>query len=107
MDFLTFKTFLSIDALIVFYYAGAVVLPLLVWSFSAWVLQKYKIVDFVNQHKRRLTGKPFNRSRRIKMILLFIWLFVFMELCWRMLFEFMIAYMQMHDALLHLKAQGL
>ncbi|MCP4933597.1 MAG: DUF4282 domain-containing protein [bacterium] len=34
------------------------------------------------------------------MILLFIWLFIFMELCWRLLFEFMIAYMQMRDALL-------
>ncbi len=103
MDFLTFKTFLSINTLIVFYYIGAIVLPVLVWSLSAWILQKYKIIDFVNQHKKRLTGKPFSKSRRVKVILLSIWLFLFMELCWRMLFEFLIAYMQMRDALLSIK----
>ncbi len=100
MDFLTFKTFLSIEVLIIFYYLGAVVLPVFVWSLSSWVMQKYKIADFVNQHKKRLTDQPFYKSRRTKMILLFVWLFLFLELCWRMLFEFLIAYMQMRDALL-------
>ena len=103
MDFLTFKAFISTEVLIVFYYIGAVVLPFLIWSLSKWVIQKYKIVDFVNRHKKRLTGQPFGKTRRTKMILLFIWLFIFMELCWRLLFEFMIAYMQMRDALLLMK----
>ena len=100
MDFLTFKTFLSIEVLIIFYYLGALVLPVFVWSLSSWIIQKYKIIHIVNQHKKRLTGQPFNKSRRTKMILLFVSMFLFMELCWRMLFEFMIAYMQMRDALL-------
>ena len=41
-----------------------------------------------------------NKKQQIKLVTLFIFCFLFMELFWRMLFEFLIAYMQIRDALL-------
>ncbi len=100
MDFLTFKSFISIPVLIVFYYFGAVVFPFLMWLFSTWFIKKFKIVGEIRSAGRNKIWAALNTNQKIKLIVAFIMAFLFMELFWRMMFEYLIAYMQMRDALL-------
>jgi len=100
MDFLTFKTFISTEALIIFYYLGALILPICLWLIFIWLIQKYKLLNTSYINGKELLWSLITRKQQIKFIGLFIILFMFMELFWRMLFEFLIAYMQIRDALL-------
>lgn len=100
MDFLTFKKFVSIEVLIVFYYIGAVILPAVAWYLVAWLIRKYEIVNAAYEKSKETFFNASSRKQRIKLALFFIVAFLFMELFWRMLFEFLIAYMQIRDALL-------
>lgn len=100
MDFLTFKSFISTEVLIVFYYIGAVILPVSLWYFIIWLIRKYNFVDTAYIKGKEVLWLSLNGRQKIKLITLFALFFFFMELFWRMLFEFLIAYMQMRDALL-------
>ena len=100
MDFLTFKTFISTEALIVFYYLGALILPIGLWLLLTWLIRKYKLLNTTYKNGKKLLWKSLNRKQQTKFVAFFIISFLFMELFWRMLFEFLIAYMQMRDALL-------
>ena len=100
MDFLTFKTFISTEALIVFYYLGALILPIGLWLLLTWLIRKYRLLNTVYENGKELFWKLLSRKQQTKFVVFFIILFLFMELFWRMLFEFLIAYMQMRDALL-------
>jgi hypothetical protein len=101
MDFLTFKTFISTEALIIFYYLGALILPIGLWLLLTWLIRKYRLINTTYENGKALLWKSLNRKQQTKFVSIFIILFIFMELFWRMLFEFLIAYMQMRDALLH------
>ena len=100
MDFLTFKSFISIKALIIFYYIGALILPVGIWFLIDWIIQKYDFFDVVYKKGKELIWKSLDKKQQTKLVILFIFFFLFMELFWRMLFEFLIAYMQIRDALL-------
>ena len=100
MDFLTFKTFISTDALIVFYYLGAFILPVGLWVLLNWVVRKYKLICATYESGKEMLWKSLSRKQKIKFVTFFITLFLLMELFWRMLFEFLIAYMQIRDVLL-------
>jgi len=100
MDFLTFKTFISTEALIIFYYLGALILPIGLWLLLTWLIRKYRLLNTAYENGKELLWKSLNRKQQIKFIAFFVISFLFMELFWRMLFEFLIAYMQMRDALL-------
>ena len=100
MDFFVFKSFISIETLIVFYYIGAVALPIILSIYAKPLIKKYKIIS-----ELYLTGKDFlweslNKKQKVKLTGLFILFFIFTQLFWRMLFEFLIAFIQMRDALL-------
>ena len=100
MDFLTFKTFISTEALIIFYYLGALLLPIGLWQLLTWLIRKYNLINAAYENGKELLWKPLSRKQKTRFVSFFIILFLFMELFWRMLFEFLIAYMQMRDALL-------
>lgn len=100
MDFLTFKTFISTETLIIFYYLGAFILPIFSWLLLTWLIQKYKLLNFSYENGKELLWKSLSQKQKAKYIAFFIIAFLFMELFWRMLFEFLIAYMQIRDALL-------
>jgi hypothetical protein len=106
MEFLTFKRFISIEVLIVFYYLGAVILPVGVWFLVAWLIQKYNLVDAAYKKGKEIIWKSLNKKQKAKLVIFFISFFLFMEIFWRMLFEFLIAYMQMRDALLQSQIQA-
>ncbi len=98
-DFLTFKSFISIKALIIFYYLGAVILPVCTWYFVAWLVRKYELAGIMYEKGKKTFCNTLSQKTRIQIILVFIISFLFMELFWRMLFEFLIAYMQIRDVL--------
>jgi hypothetical protein len=100
MDFLTFKSFISTTALIVFYYIGAIILPVGIWFLATRLIKKYKFIDDLHKKGKEAIWGLLNKKQQAKLVALFISFFLFMELFWRMLFEFLIAYMQMRDALL-------
>lgn len=108
MEFLTFKSFLSHEALITLYYIGVVIMPGGVLYLVKRLIQKYNnsdlekvnnYVDIAYIKGEKSVWKLLNRKQKIKFIAFFVFLFLFLNLFWRMLFEFLIAYMQIHDSL--------
>jgi hypothetical protein len=83
-EFLTFRTFITQDILIIIYYFGVFFLPVLLW------LYRKKVALFLNAYRFN------NKSTTILIIII---LFLMMQLMWRMLFEAMIGYFDMHDYL--------
>jgi len=92
IDFLLFKTFITPSLLLVFYYIGALLIPLLSWFTVKWLQKNYlsKISEHIHLNSKKL----------FYFLLFFILSFLCMELFWRMMFEFFIAYFDMHQALM-------
>ena len=95
-DFLTFQTFITPTLLILMYYVGAVLIPLFSWYLARWIKTVYKTeIESYTTFKKRFIGYT-----------VFLFFFFCMEILWRVMFEFFIAYFDMHDALMKL-AYGL
>ena len=88
-DILSFKTFISPYMLYIFYYLGAVLVPLVMLKYS------YKIYAFLEIDINKIIPKKYN----FKVYSISILMFIFLEILWRMMFEFLIAYLQIRDAL--------
>ena len=104
-DILSFNHFVTQDVLIVFYYIGAVVMPLFMWFARGWIVRN---VDLAKRWDQTF-GKfytSFSIGGKAGIILGVIGLFLCMELCWRMIFEVMIGYFDMHDYLYEIYRQG-
>jgi len=88
LDFLALKTFISPIILIVFYNIGAILLPIV----SFYLARRFKNAYF----------SSFTLSLKYYLILIgiFVLSFLFMEVLWRMMFEILMAYFYMHDALM-------
>ena len=100
MDFLTFKSFISTEVLILFYYIGAIILPVVTWHLVTSLYKKYEFINTAYEKEKEAVWKRLNKKHKNMLIIFFITSFIFMELLWRMMFEFLIAYMQIRDALL-------
>ena len=98
MDFLTFRSFISIDILILSYYIGAIVIPIVMWLSKSYLQKKIALFDRVNQMFMSLFSQ-LNLKNRIISILLMFFMFISMEIVWRMCFEAMIGYFQMIESL--------
>ena len=99
MDFLTFKAFISPIMLILFYYLGAIVMPILVWFFSRWLMKKMVLPEEMYQQSKKVVWSNVRSKYKFLFLFLFTTIFLFIELLWRMIFEFLIAYMQIWEAL--------
>jgi len=105
IDFLNFKFFISPYVLIAFYYIGAIAVPVGSWFFASWIIRKYSIASDIYESGKE-TFKNITRTKdRMLLYALFILFFICMEIMWRMMFEFLIAYLQMRDALMALMSQ--
>jgi len=62
--------------------------------------EKYNSIEDLHNNKKAMLWNTLSNKQKVKLVLAFLVAFLFMELFWRMLFEFLIAYMQMCDALL-------
>lgn len=94
LDFITLKFFITPYILVIMYIMGAFIMPFFSWLIFMWL--KSKIISY------------FDINIDIKFLYKFIFYFcftvcfLFMEISWRIMFEFMIAYFDMHDALMKL-----
>ena len=100
-DFLTFQTFITPSLLILMYYIGAVFIPLISWYLARWIQKSY-FSEVSTSIKEEITTRTTAKQRFI-IYTAFILCFLCMEIFWRMMFEFFIAYFDMHDALMKLK----
>ena len=122
-SFFNFESFISIETLKVFYIFGVIALPVMSWFFLLWVINKYsalfrfykgvkrsiiisiivwvmsKIKFFKKYVDEKVTWGSLGATQKLKFILLFIMLVFFSELFYRLVFEYLIGFMQMHDAL--------
>jgi len=99
-DFLTFQTFITPTLLIVMYYIGAIIIPIVSWFLASWIQKSY-FSEISKNIKEEFQTKTTSKQRFI-MYTAFIICFLCMEIFWRMIFEFLIAYFDMHDALMKL-----
>ena len=106
IDFLNFKIFISPSVLIICYFIGAFIIPIASFFFLKWLQFKYQpvvdpILNAVSVTKDVLLKLQFIKLKhRILFISTLIFLFISLEIMWRMLFEFLIAYLQIRDALI-------
>jgi len=84
-EILTFERFVTQDILIFFYYTGVLALPLTLFAFRKYFEDRVSYLQ--------------KKENKLKTILLFFLFFLSMELALRMVFEFMIAYFDIHDYL--------
>jgi len=102
MDFLTFKSFITPSFLILFYFIGAMVIPLFSWILMVWIQKRY--FSKVSLQFKEIIRKETTFFQRFLFMTLLVLSFLAMEIFWRMMFEFMIAYFDMHDALMRLSS---
>ena len=94
-DFLVFQVHISPAVLLVAYYVGALLIPVLVYDMSRRFNQRLAREDW-RVPDRYKAGMLARRGRVIGYALVALLLG---ELAWRMMFEFLVAYFQMHEAL--------
>jgi hypothetical protein len=102
MDFLSFRVLMSPAVLLVIYYFGAVAVPLLV---VIYIKKSFKAIEkdispVHKSHLRRGIEVSGIGQYRGRIVFYAFVMFVMMEFFWRMMFEFFIAYYQMHNALI-------
>lgn len=97
VKFLTFRSLISPYALIGFYYLGAVLMPIVAWLFWRWLARRYDWVRPVRDEVAALSRKLLSPKQRLGLFLACLVCFALMELFWRMLFEFLIAYLHMAE----------
>lgn len=99
-DFLVFKFFISPYVLIIFYYIGAILIPFISYSIIYYIKKKYwlatETIDAVKSTVTQMTSNKF----RLGFVFVFILTLIFFEIIWRMMIEFLIAYLQIRDALI-------
>jgi hypothetical protein len=100
LDILTFRTFIAPYALPFFYYLGALGVPFAAWGLPQWLRRRYGRLDQAIQTGGDLALRYTRRRDRLLFLFLFLAAFLFMELMWRLLFEYLIAFLQMREALL-------
>jgi hypothetical protein len=97
-DFFAFRLFVSLDVLRVVYAVGAIGMPLMAWGMWLW-LGRFALWKWMRATTADVSRQVIPKRWRVAGILVFLLCFLCMELIWRMMFEFLIAYLQMHDAL--------
>ena len=96
--FLTFEQFITQDVLIFFYYVGAVVMPVVLYVFRGYLAAHIGLFQSINVILKRFYYS-FSSNEKVVFWMIFVTLFLCMELCWRMVFEAMIGYFDMHNDL--------
>lgn len=120
-DFLQFKLFIAQDVLNIFYIVCAIALPFICWFWLSWMVRKYAVIIrlyrstkrsniisfitwivrrinfFQNKIDQKLQWKSLTTTQKFKFIAVFIFIVFFAELFLRLMFEYLIAFMQMHE----------
>ncbi len=97
INFLTFRSLISPYALLGFYYLGAVIMPLAVWAIWFWLTHRFGWFSQARDEVGVLSDQMLTPKQRDWLLLACLLCFLMMELFWRMLFEFLIAYIHMAE----------
>ena len=100
IDFLRFKSFIALDILPICYIIGAVLAPFGSWLIVQWARKRYSLLDSAIKQSRSYLWNVLGWRNSMIVWILLIVIFTCMEIFWRILFEYLIGYMQMRDALL-------
>ena len=103
-DILVFNRFITQDVLIVFYYIGAMVMPVVLFMFRKELIGRVAFFKRINDRLNTFYA-TFTTRQKTVFWLVSVTLFLCMELCWRMVFEAMIGYFDMHDYLYQITSQ--
>ena len=82
------------------YYVGAILIPIVSWYLARWIQKSY--FQELSKSLKEVVDVKITGKQRFIIYAVFIFCFLFMEIFWRMMFEFFIAYFDMHDALMQL-----
>ena len=120
-EFLQFRFFISEDVLTVFYLLCAILIPFASWYFLLWVIRRYavviklyksgryslifsfliwiirKIKFFRDKIDEKIAWHSLSTTQKLKFIGLYLLIVGFTELFLRLMFEYLIAYMHMHE----------
>jgi len=99
IDFLTFHTFISAYVLIALYTFSAFVLPFVIWYMLKRLSIKFKLFQLNCDNIKSISWSLLNHKQRMGLVAAYICILLGVEIIWRMMFEFLIAYMQIRDAL--------
>lgn len=88
--------------MVICYYIGALGVPIGSWLLALWIKRKYSLASNIYDFSKITFIKMTRTKDRILLYFLFIMFFICMEIMWRMMFEFIIAYLQMREALMEL-----
>ncbi len=106
LDLLSFRLLITPSLLVLVYYFGAVIMPLM--GFMLYRKLARKASSMISEPRKgqlRESLEDHGLGKRYKRYFMLLALlgFIMMEIAWRMLIEFFIAYFQMHNALMHLQ----
>lgn len=129
-DFLLFETFIAENVLTVFYIICALLLPVVCWFWLQWMLKRYagllrlyrahkrslllslilwllnKLLFFRKRDSQALSWSELNTQQKLKLIIVFVLLVVMAEIFLRLMFEYLIAFIQMHESLQQLTTRN-
>jgi len=105
-DILSFNRFITQDVLVFFYYVGAIVMPVLFYLFRGYLRAHSTFISHMYD-KLYAFYRTFSGNQKVAFWLALITAFLCMELCWRMIFEAMIGYFDMHNYLYNLQHPSL
>jgi hypothetical protein len=121
IEFIQFKFLIAEDVLTVFYVMCAISIPFASWYFLFWVVRRYavvmqlykdtsysiifslimwvvrKIKFFKNKIDEKITWNSLTLVQKLKFIGLYLIIVGFSEIFLRLVFEYLIAYMHMHE----------
>ena len=121
MDFLQFRLLIAEDVLKVFYLMCAICIPVAAWYFLLWVIRRYaifmelykdaqpsllfmifiwivrKIGFFRKAVQQQITWQTLTPTQKLKFLGLYVLMVGFAELFLRLMFEYLIAYIHMHE----------
>lgn len=103
IDYFSFKSFISLDVMRVGYALGAVILPVAGGLLWLWIKRRYRLVDVAYGRGKSWLRQLTSPAQRLGLYGLFILMFVCAEILWRMMFEYLIAYLQIRDVLLQMQ----
>lgn len=106
LDVITLRFFITPYVILLIYWFGALVVPLAGWVLWRWLLGKLQQQEMAASGLEKL-GDSVNRIDQNGTLRLLFWsgfvlVFLLLELLWRMLFEFLIAYFHIHQALMEI-----
>lgn len=120
-EFIQFKFLIAEDVLTVFYVMSAILIPFASWYFLFWVVRRYavvmqfykdsnysiifslimwivrKIKFFKDKIDEKISWQSLSLAQKLKFIGMYIMIVGISELFLRLVFEYLIAYMHMHE----------